>query len=274
MRDPAPCSRHLDLARVEIGGPACPLPQPEDEVASRERRSATVARRARRRLASPTRCCCSGRCTTSPSRAAGVPSRRQRGRCVRAASSSPRRSRASRRPSTVSSTAGSTNRGIERLVERGLCDGRHLNRDSPPRVAGWLDDRRRLDVLLRALRRIRSEDSLIGAGPHFLGVGRRSGQLSLRGLSGIDHRPDPHGCREFRRRTASHSRLPTTQRPLCEFTHEACGVCSTAAPPPRRTITPGSQHTLSGGQKCSAIAMTVRGSVEDELAQQSQPPWR
>ena len=41
-----------------------------------------------------------------------------------------------------------------------------------PELDAWLDDRTRRDVLLRAIRRIEAEPSLLGASPHLLAFGR------------------------------------------------------------------------------------------------------
>jgi ubiquinone/menaquinone biosynthesis C-methylase UbiE len=102
---------------------------------------------------------------------------------------------------------------FEQVVERGLRDGRHLNPDrhpgwfttayfhlpgdleaevreagfdlvgllavegpgeAVPDLAEWLDDPARRDALLRAIRRVEAEPTMLGSSPHLLALARRA----------------------------------------------------------------------------------------------------
>jgi hypothetical protein len=103
--------------------------------------------------------------------------------------------------------------GFEQMVEQALRDGRHLNPERHPRwfttayfhlpgefedevraagfdligilavegpgevvhdVGDWLDDPARRELLLRAIRRVEAEPTMIGSSPHLLALARRA----------------------------------------------------------------------------------------------------
>ena len=61
--------------------------------------------------------------------------------------------------------------GAIEIADQAALDGARL----AERVLSLLDDEPRREALLRAIRRVETEPSLLGASPHFLAIGHRSG---------------------------------------------------------------------------------------------------